>query len=72
MPHLEGACEHIWRSVDDPAPEGRSRQKAFQERGIKSAQFKFYHNAVKREQKSCKDFFFETKVQSMKEEVERG
>lgn len=48
------------------------RQKAFHEHGIKSAQFKFYHNAVNREQKSCKAFFFETKVQSMKEEVERG
>ena len=48
------------------------RQKAFHEHGIKSAQFKFYHNAVNRERKSCKAFFFETKAHSMKEEVESG
>ena len=35
---------------------------------IKSAQYKFYRNAVNRERKSCKAVFYETKVQSMKEE----
>lgn len=44
------------------------RQKGFQEYGIKSAQFKFYHNAVHRERKSCKVVFFKTKVQTTKEE----
>ena len=44
------------------------RQKGFQEYGVKTAQFKFYHNAVNRERKSCKAVFFKTKVQSTKEE----
>ena len=44
------------------------RQKAFHEHGLKSPQFKFYHNAVNRERKSSTAFFFETKVQSMTEE----
>ena len=35
---------------------------------IKSAQYKFYRKAVNRERKSCKAVFYETKVQSMKEE----
>ena len=43
------------------------RQKAFHEHGIKSAQYKFYRNAVNRERKSCKAVFYETKVQSMEE-----
>ena len=46
--------------------------KSQREHSIKSAQFKFYHNAVNRERKSYKAFFFETKAHSMKEEVERG
>lgn len=44
------------------------RQKAFHEHGLKSPQFKFYHNAVNRERKSCTAFFFETKVHSTTEE----
>ena len=43
-------------------------RKTFHEHGIKSAQFKFYRNAVNRERKSCKAVLYETKVQSMKEE----
>ena len=44
------------------------RQKAFHEHVIKAVQYKFYHNAVNSERKSCKAVFYETKVQSMKEE----
>ena len=48
------------------------RQKSCHENGIKSGQFKVYRNAVNRARKSCKAVFYETKVQSMKEENPKG
>ena len=41
---------------------------AFNNSGIDSVQFKFYHNAVNKERKACRGKYYVSKVQELKDE----